>query len=224
MQMSVLHGREQLHAWYRMQRVQHPSIPLNELQDLRPSMLGFSAPEAQHERGGDTDFAGVCHLAKQHVACLGAEELALVSVGDALVRMRDVMRENARVMPSPAPQELADQAQRAFVVRPLAGIRGPPKWHLVLHFAARAGFSGSPLFHTTFLDEVWNGPSGDAGSRMPSHDVAQAGARQGSDLLTLSPTIACDGGDTSSVAWPAKFCHCFFVSTKNNARSDTETQ
>ena len=41
--------------------------------------------------------------------------------------------------------------------RPLAGLRGPPKWHLMLHIGARAGFSGNPHFHTTFLDEDWNG-------------------------------------------------------------------
>ena len=60
-------------------------------------------------------------------------------------------------MPPAALQELVDQVKRAFVLRPLAGIRGPPKWHLMLHIAARAGFSGNPQFHTTFLDEDWNG-------------------------------------------------------------------
>ena len=99
-----------------------------------------SASKARYKGGGDggrhwslsrTSRSGTLHAWVPR-ACAGCG-----------VRMRDVMRPTPRV-------------QRAFVLRPLASIRGPPKWRLTLHIGARAGFSGNPQFHNTFLDEDWN--------------------------------------------------------------------
>ena len=139
-----------------------------KLQDLRPSMLGNPLHQKLGTKAAVTGtlLAIARDLAKQHVACLGDEGPPLVAVGDALVRMRDVMRVKHRVMPAAALQELVDQVKRAFVLRPLAGIRGPPK------LASREIHSPT----TTFLDEEWR--SWQAGChRMTWHKRVLAGFR-----------------------------------------------
>ena len=84
-QMSVIHCKEELQVWYRTQSLQHPSILLHKLQDLRPSMLGNPLPQELGTKAGETgtllEFAR--DVAKQHVACLGAEGASLVAVGGA---------------------------------------------------------------------------------------------------------------------------------------------
>ena len=141
--MSVLHCSEQLQARYRTQRVQHPSIRFCELEHLQPSMLGALPHQKLSRNAAKTGiFAGVRQGTREHhVACLGAEGPALVAMGDALARMRDVMRQKARVVPLPALQEHVDQAKRAFVVRPLTGIRGLAKCFFFVCFFRGGGYA-----------------------------------------------------------------------------------
>ena len=101
-------------------------------------MLGqSSAPKARYKGGGDGDVGGVCQGPREAARCMLGCRCAGWHAGHHAASL----------------EELVDQVKRAFVLRPLAGIRGPPKWHLMLHIGARARFSGNPQFHTTFLDE-----------------------------------------------------------------------
>ena len=88
---------------------------------------------------------------------VGAKGGALVGLGEALVRMRDRMRTQPRILPLETCQELVDCAKRASVLREEAEVAWRPKWHMLLHLASRAFHSGNPNWHQTFLGEHHNG-------------------------------------------------------------------
>ena len=81
---------------------------------------------------------------------------ALLGLAEALVRMMELFRTEPRVMSNAGLQAFADAAKRAFVLRAWCQVPFTPKWHLMLHLAARAQLVGNPAYYHTFFDEGIN--------------------------------------------------------------------
>ena len=68
-----------------------------------------------------------------------------------------MLKSHGRNSPPRAVQKFVDASIKSFQNREPADIPWTPKWHLMLHVAARAGPAGNPRFYSTFLDEDYNG-------------------------------------------------------------------
>ena len=157
--LGVARCRLELFAWYAKQRRDNPTQRLQELQDLRPTMIGTPAHPSLSTKAAETGtLLGFCRdTARKYLPKLGAQGTFLVQVGDSLIAARDLMRRSPDVMDAAACEELCEHARRAFVLRPQAGIPFTPKWHLFLHICHYALARGNPRSYSTFVDEGFNG-------------------------------------------------------------------
>ena len=155
--------REQLFAWYNAQKTTRPFETLHELTDLTVGMIGEQNAQSLSTKAAETGtLLGFCRdLVREHQAKLGDRGPYLVAVGDALVTVRDVMKNSPRRMAAHDVQRLVDAAKQAFILRSYAHIPSTPKWHLMLHIVARARHHGNPTSYATFLDEGANGTVAD---------------------------------------------------------------
>ena len=123
-------------------------------------MLGSALHPSLATKAADTStFVGWCtwKLLQVPQERLDAAGRALVRIGQSFERMQAVMKRNGRVMAVAEIQSFVDAATVAFELRQTAGIPWTPKWHLMLHIAARVKVAGNPRFYATFLDEDYNG-------------------------------------------------------------------
>ena len=173
--MSVLHCKEALQAWYRTQHSQHPSVPLHKLQDLRPWMLGNHLHQKLGTDAAETGTFLECakDLAKQHVACLGAEVPAPVAGSDALVNMRDVMRANPKGDAACSSGRTCGPSETSL--RPAPSRRHPWPTQVAPRAAHRcqSWLLGKSTVPHHFPGRRLERRSGEAGRRMPSRDVAR---------------------------------------------------
>ena len=158
-QLSCVRCNHDIFDGYRTQKRLHPEQPLQELQDLRPSMLGKTTKHALSTKAAETGtLLGFCFdLVRRHGARLGEQGPFLLAVGEALVSARRVMAQCGPVMSMGECHQLCDHARRAFALRADAGIPFTPKWHLFLHICHRAYWNGNPRSYSTFVDEGFNG-------------------------------------------------------------------
>ena len=157
--LSVQRLRSDLFAWYAAQKERRPGKELYELGDLTLKMLGSRTHHALATKAAETGtLLEFCtSLVHKHVERLGAAGPALVRVGDALVRMKKIMRSSGVRMAPDHCQELIDCAKRALALREAARIPLKPKWHLMLHLLGQAFRKGNPKSYSTFVDESLNG-------------------------------------------------------------------
>ena len=158
-QVGVTRCRHDLFGWYQAQERADPTVRLYKLQDLTVKMLGKPGRCELATKGAETAtlLQYVVHAARTHCAKLGDKGPALQLAGESLLTVLNVLRGNGPALTTAANQELVDAAKRAFVLAGEAGLPLKPKWHLMLHLVARASWSGNPYFHTTFMDEDFNG-------------------------------------------------------------------
>jgi hypothetical protein len=151
--------RQDLFAWYRRKERSDPQQDLYKLSDLTPAMLGNPRHRSLATKAAETgtliEFAR--DVVAEHRVRLGTSGSALLTVGNALVQLRNTMRESPQRMSADQAQQLVDCAKTAFVYRAAAGIPFTPTWHLMLHLASDAWSSGNPGCLATFLDESLNG-------------------------------------------------------------------
>ena len=105
----------------------------------------------------------------------------MLQVGRAFSVLAEVMKRNPRVLPPGELQRFVDATVTAFQHRAAAGIPRTPKWHLMLHVAARARRAGNPRFYHTFMDEDYNGKVAKmaaAGHRLTWHKTLLANFRR----------------------------------------------
>ena len=159
LQVNIERCRHELFAWYDHMRRAYPDWPIDKLNDLTPKMLGSKEHPHLSTKGAETATLLQFVVAKvtDHVGKLGEEGVALQACGDNLVRLLTLLRSNGPVLTTPANQAMVDAAKRAFVMAGAAGILRTPKFHLMLHLVANARYSGNPHWHSTFIDEGWNG-------------------------------------------------------------------
>jgi hypothetical protein len=158
-QLSVLRMKQELFAWYKQEKKTTGARHIQELQDLTTRMLGTAGKHSLATKAAETGtLIKFCvDMVKRNILTLGPTAQALDQVGEALLRLQTTMRENDRAMSPRAVQILVDAAKRAFLLREQAGITWTPKWHMMIHLVCRAGISGNPTYHATFVDEGWNG-------------------------------------------------------------------
>ena len=162
-------------VWYRTQHSQHPSVPLHKLQDLRPWMLGNHLHQKLGTDAAETGTFLECakDLAKQHVACLGAEVPAPVAGSDALVNMRDVMRANPKGDAACSSGRTCGPSETSL--RPAPSRRHPWPTQVAPRAAHRcqSWLLGKSTVPHHFPGRRLERRSGEAGRRMPSRDVAR---------------------------------------------------
>ena len=97
---SVLRCRAELFEWYRRQRVLHADQQIQQLQDLRSTMLGTERHPALSTKAAETgSLLGFCQwMVGRHYDKLGPEGHSLAQVGNALVACRAVMATSEQVM------------------------------------------------------------------------------------------------------------------------------
>ena len=158
-ELSVRALKVRLHQWYKAEKLRCPGQPLYEIQELTPAMLGSNEKRTLATKGAETGtLLFFCREeAARHMRKLGAAGTHVVKLGNSLCDMLEILRSSPRVMTPEQRKALVATAKSAFELRERATVPFVPKWHLVLHLAARAGFSGNPNFHNTFVDEHWNG-------------------------------------------------------------------
>jgi hypothetical protein len=122
-------------------------------------MIGTAANQCCATKAAETGtLIEFCRdLLKEHRQVLPAQGAALIVVGDALVKLRNLMRESPRRLSPLQAQAMVDAAKCASAHRLAAGIPFSPKWHLMLHLVSRAWQWGNPAYYGTFLDESLNG-------------------------------------------------------------------
>ena len=144
--------------WNASERKRLGHNKVYEVQRWTMPMLGVPTSRTLATKAAETgtllDYC-VAHLPGRVSRIAHGE--ALLAVGEGLRRTKNVMRDNPRVLPPHALQELLDSVKRAFSCREAAGIPWTPKWHLMLHLASKARVAGNPRFYSTFVDEDFNG-------------------------------------------------------------------
>ena len=159
LQLGVMRCRHELFAWYAEQERANPTARVYRLQDLTWKMLGTRAHKHLATKGAETGtlLQYVALAVRTHKAKLGAAGPALAGAGESLVSLLAALRDYPACLSPAMTQTMVDAAKRAFVLAGQAGVPRTPKWHLMLHVVAKASFSGNPYFHTTFVDEGFNG-------------------------------------------------------------------
>lgn len=149
-----------LGAWYAAERNRVGACHVHVVQKFTLRMLGTPAQRTLATKAAETGtLTAWCtwKLALLPLEKLGAQGSALLQVGRAFGAMADVMKRGQRVLQAGELQRFVDATITAFQHRAPAGIPWTPKWHLMLHVAARARLAGNPQFYHTFLDEDYNG-------------------------------------------------------------------
>ena len=158
-QQSCIYMRADLFAWYSTQKRLNPGRKLQQLQDLRPSMLGSVPHPSLSTKAAETGtLLGFCYdMLRKHEAKLGERGGLLRAVGHELVSAQDLMGTCGPKMTRHECEQLCNHARRAFALRGVAQIPFTPKWHLFLHICQRAYYFGNPRTYSTFIDEGYNG-------------------------------------------------------------------
>jgi hypothetical protein len=151
--------KQDLLAWYRRQRRDAPHVPLYEISDFTPSMVGTHAHKCLATKAAETGtLVHFCRdLVAEHRARLGVKGVALLAVGNSLHALQVLMRESPRRLSAEQAQGMVDHAKAAAATRAAADVPFSPKWHLMLHLVSKAWRVGNPSSYSTFLDEGLNG-------------------------------------------------------------------
>ena len=157
--LSTFECRHELFGWYKTQRSRRGGAHVYELQDLAPSMIGTQSKPKLNTKAAETaTLMEFCvHVIRSRLDKCGQEGVVMLAAGESFVGLLTTMRENPRVMSPAANQALVDYAMRGFILYRRAGYDTTPKFHLMLHMVPRAHKSGNPYYHTTFVDEGYNG-------------------------------------------------------------------
>ena len=157
--MGFARFKAELYRWYEQERRRLGQQNVYSVQKFTLRMLGTPTQPTLATKAAETGTLlqwCALKLAELPTARLGQQGTALHEVGRSFRKMAETMKRNPRVFPNSELQRFVDATISAFQNRESAGIPWTPKWHLMLHVAARARVAGNPRFYSTFLDEDYN--------------------------------------------------------------------
>ena len=87
---------------------------------------------------------------------LGPSGRTVLSAGEKLLRMLQLIRQNSVTFPIAAIQEFYESTRGYILDMNELEVREKPKDHMVVHMANRISFQGSPALYGNWLDESIN--------------------------------------------------------------------